>query len=203
MEHFTLNEELNILEKYKLTPTELMAVRTILLAQDNEAEYLFRFNNILTSMDIKFRTILHSLQKKGILLKSYKIPEEGSKFCLGDVEINKVFMKAFYKASFDMGQELFETYPMFGDVNGTIIPLRGVAKKFDSLEDFYRFYGKSIKWNPETHNKIIELIKWAKDNTTFLNCSISSFCINQLWNELEALKDGNLVNINFDSVQLI
>ena len=35
---------------------------------------------------------------------------------------------------------------------------------FDSLEEAYFRYGKSIKWNEERHNQIIELVRWAKDN---------------------------------------
>lgn len=203
MKNFNLEEELSILEKYRLSPTELFSVQTILLAQDNDCEFLIRFNNILTLIDIKFRNILISLQNKGIILKSFKIPEEGNTLKLEDIPFNKGFIKTFYKSSFELGKELFEIYPMFGEINGNVIPLRGVAKYFNSLEDFYRFYGKSIKWNPELHNKIIELVKWAKDNTTFLNCSISSFCINQMWNELEALKNGDIANINFNAVKLI
>lgn len=191
------------MEKYKLTPTELFAVKTILLAQDNEDEYIFKFNNILNELDIKFRDILISLQNKSIILKSYKIPKEGEVLKLEDIEINKLFIKSYYKASFELGKELFDIYPMFGDIGGNIISLRTVSKKFNSLEDFYRFYGKSIRWNPNTHKEIIELIKWAKENTTFINCSISSFCINQMWNELKALKDGQLININYDSIKLL
>ena len=191
------------MEKYKLTPTELFAIKTILLAQDNEDEYIFKFNNILNELDIKFRDILISLQNKSIILKSYKIPKEGEVLKLEDIEINKLFIKSYYKASFELGKELFDIYPMFGDIGGNIISLRTVSKKFNSLEDFYRFYGKSIRWNPNTHKEIIELIKWAKENTTFINCSISSFCINQMWNELKALKDGQLININYDSIKLL
>lgn len=203
MEQLELNEELILMEKYKLTPTELFAVKTILLAQDNEDEYIFKFNNILNELDIKFRDILISLQNKSIILKSYKIPKEGEVLKLEDIEINKLFIKSYYKASFELGKELFDIYPMFGDIGGNIISLRTVSKKFNSLEDFYRFYGKSIRWNPNIHKEIIELIKWAKENTTFINCSISSFCINQMWNELKALKDGQLININYDSIKLL
>lgn len=203
MKTFNIQDEFSLLEKYKISPNEFTAIKVILLAQSEDSEYLFKFNNILTLVDIKFRDILVSLQNKGIILKSYKIPEEGTAFHVEDVEINKAFVKNFYRASFELGKELFEVYPMFGYIGDNVVPLKGIAKKFDSIEDFFNFYGKSIKWNPETHRKIIELVKWAKDNTTFLNCSISSFCINQFWNELEALKNGNIVNVNYDAVKLV
>ena len=48
MEHFkfTIDNELSLLEKYKLTPTELFVIKVILLAQDGEYEYLQQFNEI-------------------------------------------------------------------------------------------------------------------------------------------------------------
>ena len=144
MKTISLEEELSILEKYRLTPTELFSIQTILLAQDNESDFLIRFNNILTLIDIKFRNILISLQNKGIILKSYSIPDEGSSLNLEEIPFNKGFIKNFYKSSFELGKELFDTYPMFGEIGANVIPLRGVAKYFQSLEDFYKFYGKSI-----------------------------------------------------------
>ena len=67
---FDIDNELIFLEKYNLTPTELMTIRTILLAQDNQEDYLFKFNNILTKTDVKFRDILISLQNKQIITKA-------------------------------------------------------------------------------------------------------------------------------------
>lgn len=83
------------------------------------------------------------------------------------------------------------------------MPLRGVSKKYDSLEDFYRVYGKTINWNPETHNKIIELLRWAKNNTQFIQFSLATFLIDRKWNELEALRDGQLSNINYDTIKML
>ena len=68
---FDIDNELIFLEKYNLTPTELMTIRTILLAQDNQEDYLFKFNNILTKTDVKFRDILISLQNKQINIKLF------------------------------------------------------------------------------------------------------------------------------------
>ena len=123
MKTINLEEELSILEKYRLTPTELFSIQTILLAQDNESDFLIRFNNVLTLIDIKFRNILISLQNKGIILKSYSIPDEGSSLNLEEIPFNKGFIKNFYKSSFELGKELFDTYPMFGEIGGNVIPV--------------------------------------------------------------------------------
>ena len=79
---------------------------------------------------------------------------------------------------------------MFGNINGNVIPLRGVSKKFDSLEDLYRYYGKTINWNPETHAKIMDVLKWAKENTQFIQFTLASFVIDRRWDEFKALRDG-------------
>ena len=83
-----------------------------------------------------------------------------------------------------------------------MVPLRSVARKFDSLEDCYFKYGRAINWNPEKHNQIIELVKWAKENN-IINCSLASFVINHGWIDLEALKNGDNVNINYDNIKLL
>ncbi len=81
------------------------------------------------------------------------------------------------------------------------MPLRGVTKKFNSLEDCYRAYGKAINWNPEKHKEILELIDWAKNYTNFIQFSLASFVVDRHWETLEALRDGKISNINFDTIK--
>lgn len=191
-----------ILEKYALTPNELFAIRTLLLAKEEYAEdYVYRFLSMPESMRGDLRAILISLQEKGVILKSYKIPNKGERFYPEEVAFNQNFLKDIFRASFELGQELFETYPAFTNINGVTFSLRNVAKKFDSLEDFYRFYGKTIRHNPETHKKIIEGLKWAMENTNYVNFGICEFVISHKWEEIELLKSGNFSNVNFDAIR--
>lgn len=200
---YTIDEEITLLEKYKLSPNELFVIKTILLLQEGYPEnYLFRFLQIPETDRGDFRSTLISLQNKEIILKSYKIPGKGEEFDPSIIPINKLFFKNIIKASFELGKELFEKYPMFTTINGSTVALHGISKKFDSLEDFYRFYGKTIRWNVDTHNKILDLIDWEqKNNIGFINQSIASFVINNGWNELEALRDGKIININYNSIK--
>lgn len=102
-----------------------------------------------------------------------------------------------------MGKELFDSYPQFGNINGNLIPLRGISKKFDSLEQAYFKYGKSIGFNPEKHKTIIELVNWARENN-ILNCSLASFIVNEGWHDLNALKNnGDVANINYDAIRIL
>ena len=197
---FNIDNELIFLEKYNLTPTELMTIRTILLAQDNQEDYLFKFNNILTKTDVKFRDILISLQNKQIITKAYKIPNEGESFEFEDVTFNKSIVKAFYRASFELGKELFNVYPQTTIVNGVIYALRRVSKKFNSLEDAFRVYGKTIRWDEELHNEIIELVKWGIDND-YSFTTLDDFIVDNAWESIRAIRDGHAININFNAIK--
>lgn len=206
MKHLTLTleEEVCLLDKYGLTPNELLVVRILLILQDDNEEELFQKLMVtLKHINLPLREVLTQLQKKEVILKSYKIPNSGERFDPYAIPINKNFIKALYKSSFEMGKELFDSYPQFGNINGNVIPLRTVAKKFDSLEQAYFKYGKSIGFNPEKHKTIIELVNWARENN-ILNCSLASFVVNEGWHDLNALKNnGDVANINYDAVRIL
>ena len=61
----------------------------------------------------------------------------------------------------------------------------------------------NIFGNPEKHQEILELVKWAKENN-IINFSISKFVRNHKWEELEALRNGdNGSNVNYNSMKLL
>ena len=190
------------MEKYGLTPTELFVVKVLYLYKENYPEaYIVRYLNIPDNKKT-FRDTLVSLQNKGVILKSYKIPNAGDEFQPDEVEFNKNFNKTFCRSAFDMGKDLFDHYPMFGTINGNTVSLRGVSKKFDSLEDFFRFYGKEIKWDPDLHQEILDLIDWEQNNNVGYICfSLATFVIEHKWEELKALKEGKIANINFNAIK--
>jgi len=196
-----LEEEICLLDKYRLSPTQLRFIQTLLLLQDDNNEDLFsRYIKVLKEAGISLRDIIISLQEKGVILKTYKICNSGESFDPFTIPINKNFIKNIYKCSFEMGKELFEEYPQFGSINNNIVPLRTVAKHFDSLEQAYFKYSKAIGWNPEKHNHVIELTKWGKDNNV-INCSLSSYIINNGWLDLESIRNGDAGNINYDAIR--
>ena len=200
MEHFKFNidNELCLLEKYNLTPTELFTVKVILLAkEEGEYEWLQRFAQIQ-----KLRPILESLREKGIILKSWKLPKEGSKLEIEDIPFNQNFQKQFFRASFEMGQELFETYPQFLTINGVCYNARRVSKKFDSLEQAFTKYAKAIKYNNNIHQQIIDNIKWGIDNG-YNFTTLDDFIADNSWTALEAYRNGNGININTEAIKMI
>ena len=185
-----------MLEKYNINSDELLFITVILLIQEGEVNsYINLYFSLPMTCRGSIRDIIISLQDKQVITKEYKIPPAGTKFIPEDVTFNKNFIKTFYKGSFWIGKELFEIYPISTVVNGTEYKLRRVSKKFDSLEDAYRAYGKAISWKPEIHNKIIQLIEWGKDNN-YQFTTLDSFIVDNDWLNIEAMKDNSLLDTN-------
>ena len=194
-----LKNQILFRNKYKMDDNQLTLLEILLIAQNEEDNELVKMY-FTSTKDIRLHLIY--LQNIGIILKTYKIPNKGEKLDIYDIPINKNFIKDFYKSSFEMGKELFETYPQFGLINGSSVGIRSVSRKFNSLEDFYRFYGKTIRNKPEMHQHIIDLINWAKEQNVIV-CSLCNVVIDHKWEELQALKDGNLANVNFDAIKIV
>ena len=192
-----LDNELILMDEYKINPNELFAIKIILLAQDGEYEYLQKFAKIFP-----LRTILESLQSNGIILKSWKLPKEGSKLDVEDIPFNQNFLKRFYRSAFEMGEELFYTYPQSCIVNGQYFNLRRISKKCDSLEQAFSRYGKYINNNPEKHKEVLELIRWGIENN-YSFTTLDSFIIDKDWNNIKNMKETGIININNDSIKLI
>lgn len=201
---FEVEREMSLMKKYGISYDELLLLKVLLLYIEEENNNIYKEYMLLpSSIRGSFREKLISLQSKGIILKSYEIPALGQQFYPEDIEFNKNFLKCFYRESFTMGKELYQVYPPFVDINNVAYSLRSISKKFDSIEEFYKFYGKEIRYNDELHKEIIKLIEWAKTNTNFLNFNICEFVISHKWEELKMLKDGKISNYNFGAIKSI
>lgn len=185
---------------YKLNPTELFVIKVILLAQDGDYTYLQQFNEIFNG---QLRLVLESIQSKGVIVKAYKIPKEGTLFIPEDVQFNQNFLKKYYRSAFEMGEELFNIYPQSAIVNGVMYNLRSVSKRFDSLEAAFQKYAKAIKNNPDVHNQIIDDIKWGIENEYQGFTTLDRFIIDRGYEFLHSMRNGEGTNLNLKAVQLI
>ena len=49
-------------------------------------------------------------------------------------------------------------YPNWINMNGKLVPLKNVATKVSTLDEFFFMYSSAIKHNPETHKKVMEIL---------------------------------------------
>ena len=193
---FNLEEQVVLLDKYKIDSNELLFITVILLIQEGDNNpYINLYFSLPVGCRGNIRDLLTSLQNKQVITKEYKIPPSGTKFIPEDIIFNKNFIKTFYKGSFWIGKELFEIYPISTVVNGVEYKLRRVSKKFDSLEDAYKAYGKAISWKPEVHQNIIQLVEWGKQNN-YQFTTLDSFIVDNDWLNIAAVRDNGLLTDN-------
>ena len=195
-----LDNELILMRDYKIYPNELFIIKIILLAQDGDYTYLQQFNEIFSG---QLRLLLESLQSKGIIIKAYKIPKEGTSFIPEDVQFNQNFLKKFYRSAYEMGEELFNTYPQSAVVGGVMYNLRSVSKRFDSLEQAFQKYAKIIKNSPELHQQVINDVKWGIENEYQGFTTLDRFIIDRGFEFLHSMRVGEGTNINLEATQLI
>ena len=179
-----INTILNLLITYNLTADELLLVYLTFLARDEEGhpEYFSKwFNNGGNS---QLRDLFESLKKKSIIKKDYN-PES---YNPNEIEFNKNFLKSWLKNSGEMGQELFDAYPPFMNSGGKLYALKNIAKKFNTLDEFFFAYSSAIKHNPEKHKEVMELLEWGKAHNQ-INYGICEFIISAKWTELAYLRE--------------
>jgi len=180
-----INTILNLLITYDLTADELLLIYLTFMARDeeNHPEYFAKwFSNGGSN---KLRVLFESLKNKGLIRKDYN-PET---YDPNDIQFNKFFLKSWLKNSGEMGQELFDSYPSWGQINNKTIPLKNIAKKFNTLDEFFFAYSSAIKHNPETHKEVLEILEWAKENGK-ITSGILDFVISQQWLALKQLRDN-------------
>lgn len=180
-----LNTILNLLITYNLTADELLVVYLTFLARDEEGhpEYFAKwFSN---GGNIQLRKIFESLKEKGIIHKDYNPTEYNP----NEIEFNKNFLKSWIKNSGELGEELFESYPAWLNINGKMMSLRNIAKKFSTLDEFFFAYSSAIKHNPEKHEEVMDILNWAKQND-LINMGITEFVCSQKWRDLKELRDS-------------
>ena len=171
---------------YHLTADEMLLIYLTFLARDEEGAHKEYFDQWFNNGGSEIlRDLFESLKKKGIIHKDYST----TTWDPNQIEFNKHFIKSWLKNSLEMGEELFNTYPSFLNINGSYYPLRDVAKKFSSLDDFFFFYSTQIGHNPNKHKEIMDILDWAKDSG-HINFGITSFVINHQWDALEELRNN-------------
>ena len=192
-----IEEELAFMERYRLTPGEFLFVKMVFLAGEGTDGKDLVKRYFALSEDVRTNAIdlLRSLQNKQIITLEYKIPDKGGSFNPNDVTFNKNFRKAFFRASFEMGKELFDAYPLSTVVNGVEYKLRRVSKKFNSLEQAYFHYGKYINWNNEKHREILGLVEAGKHGG-YQFSTLDSFIVDNDWLNLEVLNDKGQLTSN-------
>lgn len=183
----SIEKEINFMTKYQLTADEFFLMKLIWYAQDDHPEYLSKYF-AECKLGKEIRELLMGLRDKEIINKSYTIPEKGEIFNPNDVDFNKNVIKSFMQHSQDLGMELFENYPAYTYINGRPFSLRNITKLYKSLDEMCFDYGQSIKFNPQKHKEVLEILEYARDNN-LINNGICTFIAERQWDMFQQMRD--------------
>ena len=184
-----INTILNLLITYKIDANELLLVYLTFLARDEEGHPEFFRKWFQNGGSSKLKDLFESLKVKGLIHKDYN-PDS---YNPNEIEFNKNFLKSWIKNSGELGQELFNAYPPFLQSSGKLLPLKNIAKKFNTLDEFFFAYSSAIKHNPEKHKEVMELLEWGKKNGQ-IKYNVCEFIISHKWEELKYLKDNGITS---------
>lgn len=204
MHHFELsiNEEIAIYINSGLTPSELFILRLLFLAIDGDAKPLINYLSNVTNGKQLFRAVLESFKQKKVINSTFEIPKEGQSLNFKNIPINKNFIKMYIRESNEIGKEFFDAYPPFITINGKMCSIKNFTKgNLFSLEDFCLYYSKAIKNSGITHEKVMELLEYAKENN-IISYSILEFIASSKWKEIEYIRDSGNIN-NYKNSELI
>lgn len=181
------------MSKFKLDANHWLVIRYLFIAKyEGDNTFLFKYFTECAQTGAP-RDILENLQKKSIIDSKYKIPEKGQVLIPQNIIFNEKFINQYYKTSLSAGRELFDEYPPFLKMeNGVLLPARNLVSKvvFKSIDDFFLFYCKAIKFDAGLHEKVIESLRFAKEND-LVKSAIVEYCMSQKWLEhMELMKDG-------------
>lgn len=190
----SIDREIQFMIKYQLTPDEFFLMKLIFFAQEGQDKYISQFANECR-FEKPIREILTSLQDKGVINKSYVIPQTGEVFNPQDVDFNKNVLNQFFQHSQDLGMELFEAYPPFTIINGKTFSLRNISKNFKDFDDMAWNYGKAIRFDQNKHEEIMELLEFGKENN-LIHSGISDFILSRGWLALQVYKDEDMGTYN-------
>lgn len=186
----SIDREIDFMVKYELTADELFLMKLIWFAQEDRPDY---FSDFFSQCELgkPIDELLASLKSKGIINSDYEIPQKGVSILskIKDIDFNKNVVKTFIQHSQDLGDELFKNYPDYILIQNRLTYLRNLTKNYSNFDDLCWAYGKAIKWNLATHERVMDILEWAKENHV-INNNICGFIESRQWESLEKLRDS-------------
>lgn len=201
MTEIDIEKELHLMVKFKLSYEEINIVKLLFIAQQDHNDYIIQYFSEC-SPENQLRDVLISLQNKGVILKSCKIPNKGSKLDVNTIIFNKMFQKSYLKHCNDLGEELLAAYPPYITIDGAYYSLKNITKVYKSMEDFCFAYGKAIKFDMEKHKEVLEILEDAKAND-LINFGICEFVVSRKWADVSDLGGGKIEMNGYNNMRLI
>lgn len=177
-------------EKYQI---DIYQFWILYLRATNDYENLEKYSQITHPLSL---TKIKELEERD-LIRELGYTKKGDVDVIDflDIHVTEKCIETFFKdcniVTEEIGEELFSVYPKFININGT----NSVSTKSGDINGVYydkektiELYLKRIKYSEEKHNKIIEVVTWAKTKG-HINVAFRNFVHDELWEALIEMKE--------------
>jgi len=103
-------------------------------------------------------------------------------FFYESLQLTKKFKSKFFIEALIHGQELWDAFPIERSyrIDGRALLTRKIGKEFASLEDFFLWYGKQIRFSLPIHREVMAGLEIAKQQKQ-IDFTIEDFIKNKMW----------------------
>lgn len=202
----SLDEDLEIMSRYKINANEFMLVKLLLLSQDHpdNDKYLDLYLKECHADGTLSREFINLLVDRRIIVKTSPVVKKTSGIFPEDFHFNEVFMKNFFKFSDQMGKEIWDLYPDYIIGSCRNFPAKNFSKRFKDLKELFLYYAKQIKNDPKKHEQVVESLKFAIKHE-LITSSIIDYLLSHQWDYHIKVMNGEdkMVKLTFDTTQLV
>lgn len=202
----SLDEDLEIMSRYKINANEFMLVKLLLLSQDHpdNDKYLDLYLKECHADGTLSREFINLLVDRRIIVKTSPVVKKTSGIFPEDFHFNEVFIKNFFKFSDQMGKEIWDLYPDYIIGSCRNFPAKNFSKRFKDLKELFLYYAKQIKNDPKKHEQVVESLKFAIKHE-LITSSIIDYLLSHQWDYHIKVMNGEdkMIKLTFDTTQLV
>jgi len=196
MRSYTLTEDVEIMEKLGVGPYQLFLLKTLFEAEADRVP-IYKSTRKMKELGLLDLDALADLITKGIIEDFNKLSITGTpEFFMDYVELTPKAMKALNISSFK-AMELMRAYPRLLEINGKSFSLVNVGET-----ELSNTYARSLEITDYTHEQVMELVKWAKENNC-LNVGLKKFSETHYWLTIEEMKKSGKGNVGSVTVEML
>lgn len=194
MRVYSLVEDMEIMEKLGVGPYQLFLLKMMYEAEEDRVP-VYKSVAKMKKMGLLDLDALADLIAKDIV-EDYNNALKSETF-IDYIELTPKALKALSIPSFK-ARELMKSYPRLLEINGQNYNIVNVGEA-----ELTNSYEKNLEITGYTHEKVIELLEWGKENKC-VNIGLKKFSETQYWVALEEMKkNGRGSSIGSISVEML
>lgn len=190
MTNISIEEQIDLMKRFKLNGNQWFLCQILWLCQqEGGSKYLYKyFEEVNRDCVIPMQDI-ETLVDNGVVEPfDYR-----NRFYYDTIVFTPKFRDKLLIDFNDAGRELWDRFPSERSyrIDGKKLMTKKIGSEFNSIEDFYKYYAKSIKYSKAIHDEVLKGLQIAID-TNSIDFTIVDFVKNKMWESFKEEAKGNV-----------